>query len=154
LMGEVKTETEIILRNSLAHSLSVFAKGGPDKALERLNKLEIYTFANCADKMRYVYPSRQVPYMEHFANEQDIVARLGILSPLRSGAKPLIEIDGTVFEQKAACGHLLNEHYLNPIDDYLYPGESKYRRERDPYSDGGNQLQKPRLYKYFHGKRP
>jgi hypothetical protein len=154
LMGEVKTETEIILRNSLAHSLSVFAKGGPDKALERLNKLEIYTFANCADKMRYVYPSRQVPYMEHFANEQDIVARLGILSPLRDGANPLIEIDGTVFEQKAAWGHLLNEHYLNPIDDYLYPGESKYRRERDPYPGGGNQLQKPRLYKYFHGKRP
>ena len=154
LMGEVKTETEKILRNNLAHSLSEFARGGPDKALERLSKLEIYTFANCADKMCYVYPSRQVPYMEHFANEQDIVARLGILSPMRDGAKPLIEIDGPLFEQKAAWGHLLNEHYLNPIDDYLYPGERKYRREQDPYPGGEKQLQKPRLYKYFHGKRP
>ncbi len=87
LMGEVKTDTEIMLRNNLAHSLSEFARGGSHKALERLRKLEIYTFANCADKMRYVYPARQVPYMEHFANEQDIVARLGILSPLRDGAE-------------------------------------------------------------------
>ena len=51
LMGEVKTETQKILRNNLAHSFSEFARGGPDKALERLSKLEIYTFANCADKM-------------------------------------------------------------------------------------------------------
>jgi len=154
LMGQVKTDTEIMLRNNLAHSLSEFARGGSNKALERLAKLEIYTFANCADKMRYVYPARQVPYMEHFANEQDIVARLGILSPLRDGERPLIEIDGVVFEQKAAWGHLLNEHYLNPIDDYLYPGERRYRREQDPYPGAVQQPQKPRLYQYFHGKRP
>ena len=154
LMGQVKTDTEIMLRNNLAHSLSEFARGGSHEALQRLRKLEIYTFANCADKMRYVYPGLQVPYMEHFANEQDIVARLGILSPLRDGERPLIEIDGTVFEQKAAWGHLLNEHYLNPIDDYLYPGERRYRREQDPYPGAGQQPQKPRLYKYFHGKRP
>jgi hypothetical protein len=154
LMGEVKTETQKILRNNLAHSLSEFARGGPNKALERLSKLELYTFANCADKMRYVYPSRQVPYMEHFANEQDVVARLGILSPLRDGAEPLIEIDGPLFEQKSAWGHLLNEHYMAPIDDYLYPGERRYRREKDPYPGAGNRPQKPRLYDYFHGKRP
>ena len=104
--------------------------------------------------MRYVYPSRQVPYMEHFANERDVIARLGILSPLRDGPEALIEIDGPVFEQKAAWGHLLNEHYLTPIDDYLYPGEQKYCREEDPYPDGGQRPQKPRLYEYFHGKRP
>ena len=104
--------------------------------------------------MRYVYPSRQVPYMEHFANEQDVVARLGILSPLRDGVDPLIEIDGPVFEQKAAWGHLLNEHYLSPIDDYLYPGERRYCRDQDPYPWVGKQTQKPRMYEYFHGKRP
>ena len=154
LMGEVQTETQKIIRNNLAHSLSVFAKGGPTMALERLTKLEIYTFANCADKMRYVYPSRQAPYMEHFANELDVVARLGILSPLRDGPEALIEIDGPVFRQQAAWGHLLNEHYLTPIDDFLYPGERKYRRDEDPYPGIGKRPQKPRLYKYFHGKRP
>jgi len=154
LMGEVQTETQKILRNSLAHSLSEFTRGGPGKALERLAKLEIYTFANCADKMRYIYPARQVPYMEHFANEKDLVARLGILSPLRGDQKALIEIDGPVFQQKAAWGHLLNEHYMIPIDDYLYPGDRKYRREQDPYPGEGKRAQRPRLYEYFHGKRP
>lgn len=154
LMGEVQTETQKILRNNLAHSLCELAKGGPAMALERLMKLEIYTFANCADKMRYVYPSRQAPYMEHFANELDVVARLGILSPLRDGPAAPIEIDGPVFRQNAAWGHLLNEHYLTPIDDFLYPGERKYRREEDPYPGNGKRAQKPRLYKYFHGNRP
>jgi len=154
LMGEVKTETQKMLRNNLAHSFSELTRGGRNEALQRLGKLEIYTFANCADKMCYVYPSRQVPYMEHFANEQDVVARLGILSPLRDGADPLIEIDGPVFEQETAWGHLLNEHYLAPIDDYLYPGESRYRREQDPFPVKRAQQRKPRLYKYFHGKRP
>ena len=154
LMGTVKTETQKILRNNLAHSLSVFAGGGIVQAQEKLRKLEIYTFANCADKMRYVYPSRQLPYMEHFANEFDVVARLGVLSPLRRGPKALIEIDGPVFEQKGGWGHLLNEHYLAPIDDHLYPVNSKYRRPDNPYAGGSQRPQKPRLYEYFHGKQP
>ena len=154
LMGEVQTETQKILRNNLAHSFSGFARGGPEKALERLAKLEIYTFANCADRMRYVYPSRKAPYMEHFANEQDLVARLGILSPLRSGPDALIEIDGPVFEHKAAWSHLLNEHYLAPIDDYLYSGNENYRLDCNPFIRKGKAKQKPRLYKYFHGKLP
>ena len=78
-MGDVQTETQKILRDNLAHSLSRFARGGPEKALGRLAKLEIYTFANCADKMRHIYPTRQVPYMEHFANELDLVAGLQAL---------------------------------------------------------------------------
>ena len=154
LMGEVQTGTQKILRNNLAHSLSGFARGGPEKALDRLAKLEIYTFANCADKMRYVYPTRQVPYMEHFANELDLVARLGILSPLRGDSNTLIEIDGPVFEHKASWGHLLNEHYLTPIDDYLYPGGQKDRRGRNPFIRRGKGPRKPRLYQYFHGNQP
>jgi hypothetical protein len=154
LMGEVKTETQKILRNNLAHSLSVFAKGGITQAQEKLHKLEIYTFANCADKMRYVHPARQLPYMEHFANEFDMVARLGVLSPLRRGPKALIEIDGPVFEQKAGWGHLLNEHYLSLIDDHLYPANGKYHQADNPYAGGSQRRKKPRLYAYFHGKQP
>jgi hypothetical protein len=153
LMGGVQTESDKILRDNLAHSLSVFTRGGMEQALERLAKLEIYTFANCADKMRYVYPSRRLPYMEHFANEHDLVARLGVLSPLRDGPGSLVEIDGPVFEQKGAWGHLLNEHYLSPIDDYLYPGGRGHRRERDPFPRQGGTDSNPRLYEYFHGKR-
>jgi len=83
-----------------------------------------------------------------------VVARLGILSPLRDGAEPLIEIDGPLFERKSAWGHLLNEHYMTPIDDYLYPGQRRHHREQDPYPGAGKRSQKPRLYDYFHGKRP
>jgi len=154
LMGAVESETEKIVRNNLAHAFSEFARGGSDQALERLSKLEIYTFANCADKMRYVYPARRIPYMEHFANELDIVARLGILSPQRVGKGELIEIDGRVYEHKGAWGHLLNEHYLAPIDDFLYPGGKGFQRETDPYPGHGKNAEKPRLYAYFHGKKP
>lgn len=154
LMGVVETETQVTLRNNLAHSLSNFAKGGIFQAQEKLQKLEIYTFANCADKMGYVYPGTQLPYMEHFANQHDLVARLGILSPLRDDPNTLIEIDGPVFEQKDGWGHLLNEHYLSAIDNYLYPANSRRRPPQDPYGGDGKQALKPRLYEYFHGNRP
>ena len=90
--------------------------------------------------------------MEHFANECDLVERLGTLSPLRDESKPLIEIDGPVFLRTDAWGHLLNQHYLMPIDDYLYPGASKFRREEDPYPKAGEGSRRPRLYEHFHGK--
>jgi len=157
LMGGVQTETQKAVRNNLAHSLAQLTKGGLEEALSRLAKLEVYTFANCADRMRYVHPSLDVPYMEHFANEHDIVARLGVLSPLRgfgAQAETPIQIDGPVFVQRGAWGHLLNGHYLTPIDDYLYPGSRRYRRDDDPYPAVDDGLPESRLYGYFHGKRP
>lgn len=154
VMGEIRNDTHKVMRDNLAHALFEFMKHGPQTALERLGKLEIYTFANCADKMCYISPDRQIPYMEHFANEMDIVARLGVLSPLRHGDEELIEIDGPVFVQKDGLGHLLNEHYLMPIDDYLYPGTGKWSRDEDPYPSTDSALLQPHLYSYFHGKRP
>ena len=158
LMGPVEaereTETQKILRDKLAYSLHVFAEGGPAEAEKKLAKLEIYTFANCADKMRYVYPRKQIPYLEHFANERDLVARLGILSPLRGDSKSrLIEIDGPVFERKGAWGHLLNEHHLALIDHYLYPRKG-IPQEENPYPVKGGGPLNPRLYEYFHGNSP
>ncbi len=156
LMGGVQTETDKIVRDNLAHSLAELTKGGLREALLRLAKLEVYTFANCADRMRYVHPSLEVPYMEHFANERDIVARLGVLSPLRgagSQADAPIQIDGPVFVRTGAWGHLLNDHYLTPIDDYLYPGPREYSREDNPYPAIGQGPLQSRLYEYFHGKR-
>ena len=154
LMGEVDTDTQKAVRDNLAHSISVFTRGGHEGAWDKMRKLEIYTFANCADKMCYVYRRERVPYMEHFANEMDIVARLGVLSPLRGNGQNVIDIDGPVFEGKGTWGHLLNEHYLTAIDDHLYPVEGKPRHDRDPYPYRGRGRKRPRLYRYFHGKIP
>lgn len=154
LMGKVETEAQKVLRNSLAHALAEFTREKSKHVMKRLKKLEIYTFANCADKMCYVHKSAPLPYMEHFANEFDWVARLGVLSPLRSGAGATIKIDGPLFEQKGEWGHLLNEHYLTAIDDYLYPGAEPCIREDDPYPPGGNGAGESRLYHYFHGNSP
>jgi hypothetical protein len=104
--------------------------------------------------MRYVHVAEPLPYMEHFANEFDWVARLGILSPLRGDSGASIEIDGPVFEQKGEWGHLLNEHYLSAMDDYLYPGAAPYNRDENPFPPGGNGAAESRLYQYFHGKSP
>ena len=51
-----------------------------------LAKLEVYCFANCANTMPYIgaWEGRPVPWIENFGNEHDIVARLGMLAPLRS----------------------------------------------------------------------
>jgi len=154
LMGEVKTENLKILRNNLAHALAVFTEDKSVKVMDRLMKLELYTFANCADRMRYVAESEKLPYMEHFANEFDWVARLGILSPVRADGAATIEIDGPVYLQEREWGHLLNEHYLMAIDDHLYPGAGRHSRVENPFPPGGGGPARPRLYDYFHGKSP
>jgi hypothetical protein len=150
LMGGRK-QADKALRDDLAHGLSVFAAGTPSAVLEKLDKLEIYTFANCADTMKYVARrgGKAYPYLEHFANEFDIVARLGILSP-----NDRIDIDGPAFVQEGAWGHLLNEHHLFAIDDYLYPGPEAVPGGNPYRPAGGRRRAEPRLYGYFHGKRP
>jgi hypothetical protein len=160
-MGKLVTEEQKMLRNGLAHALAEFTRNRSEKVIERLAKLEIYTFANCADKMNYVttnlklpFAARELPYMEHFANEFDWVARLGILSPLRGDSENIVEINGEVYEQKEQWGHLLNEHYLMAIDDHLYPGSSRFRRNENPFPPIGGGEAKPRLYQYFHGNSP
>lgn len=154
LMGRVETENQKALRNGLAHALAEFTRDQSQHVMERLKKLEIFTFANCADKMRHVHVSEPLPYLEHYANEFDWVARLGILSPLRGEPGSTIEIDGPAFEQKGEWGHLLNEHYLAAIDDFLYPGAPPCNRAEDPFPPSGNGAAESRLYQYFHGNSP
>jgi hypothetical protein len=154
LMGEIRTESRKMLRNSLAHALFEFTRNRSARVEERLRKLELYTFANCADRMRHVLPEDALPYIENFANEYDWVARLGVLSPLLGGEGATVQIDGDLYLQPGEWGHLLNEHYLMAIDDYLYPGPDRHRRHDNPFqpADGGDA--RPRLYGYFHGKDP
>ncbi|GAA3918984.1 hypothetical protein [Litoribacillus peritrichatus] len=125
-----------------------------------LKKLEVYTFANCADKMTYVsYTVDEqgnevgLPYIENFANEFDLVARLGVLSPLKATNPDIIKIDGDVYEKTGldAWGHLLNQHYLFGMQAFL-EGKSG-----NPYQNvdqkEGEIPPTPRLYQYYDGKR-
>ena len=80
---------------------------GLDKELY-LKKLEIYCFANCATKMNYII--NELPYMEHFANNNDYVAALGC--NCGNDIKDIISIDGKKFIKKKS-GHMLNTHYID-----------------------------------------
>ena len=119
------------------------------KPFENMKKLEIYAFANCADNMQYVDDlqsemGRPVPYIESFANEKDLVARLGMLSP----RKDLwgIQIDGDCYIRYNEWGHLLNAHYLNGFDT----NRKDYAPFRLPSRNGAT----PRLFGYIDGSTP
>ncbi len=122
-----------------------------------LAKLEVYCFANCASTMTTIARTaegRPLPWIESFGNENDIVARLGMLAP-----RPRqwgIRIDGPRYERRGAWGHMLNEHYLKPI-------ERCQKRGRRPGGDGTpepyepvagseeSQGRIPRLFRYING---
>jgi len=92
----------------IAKVLSSLARLGLNKK-KYLEKLEIYAFACCASRMNYLMD--ELPYMEHFANDNDFVAKLGCNIPIE--IKSMVSIDGKKFIAKNRSGHMLNEHYLN-----------------------------------------
>jgi hypothetical protein len=126
-----------------------------------LGKLEIYCFANCANHMLYFDPStsdgRPIPWIENYGNEMDIVARLGMLAP--DAAQRNILIQGPQYLRPRAWGHLLNEHYLLPIEAVQRVGRKKGSKggtepfvliDGDPQASGGI----PRLFHYINGGSP
>ena len=150
LMRQFDDDRNEDLRASVAGCMAQFGSGRPDAVLARLRKLEVYTFANCADSMKQVVRRgrRALPWLEHFANENDIVARLGVLSP-----NDKVVIDGPRYIRRGAWGHLLNEHHLFPIQEHLEDGGSN--EVPDPYPPTGPVgSTMPRLYRYAHGGRP
>ncbi len=120
-----------------------------------LARLEIYCFANCATEMRYVDPVRALPWIESFGNEHDLVARLGMLAPhLATGQ---ITIDGPRWVHRGSWGHLLNLHYLRPIDlaQGGSPEPGPLTHTAEPYEPlGAGAADTPRLYAYINGGRP
>ena len=126
-----------------------------DITAAELARLEIYCFANCASQMRYVDPERELPWIESFGNEHDLVARLGMLAPRLIAEK--IAIDGPLWIHRGAWGHLLNAHYLRHIDlaqgGAAAPGPVTGTAEPfepvDPSVAGA-----PRLYGYLNGGTP
>ncbi|KAA8910666.1 hypothetical protein FN846DRAFT_938118 [Sphaerosporella brunnea] len=124
----------------LAHSQGGLIVGATVDALcadlppATLERLEIYTFGNAANHFsnppRCVhvhnangsqttlsnYPSatkRQIPIIEHYANQKDFVANLGVLNFVRT--KEENEFVGKVFVWLEKGGHLFWEHYLEPM---------------------------------------
>lgn len=127
----------------IAHSqgtviLSDVIKKLQETHLDLLYKLEVYTMANCAKNMCKKTDSlgRAVPYLEHFANTQDIVCRLGVLAR-QAKLRGEVHIDGPIFLRNA-FGHLLNAHYLSAVE----------------HQEFKNKKIKSRLYMYLNGNKP
>lgn len=115
----------------------------PAVGAEHLKKLEVYAFATCATELR---PIRGVPYIEHFANEHDMVAKLGVLAP-RAGCGAA-NIGDVEFEQPGAWGHLLNAHYLAALEQDFLDSASERFRPRP-----GASVTTSRLYRYWKQNR-
>jgi len=123
--------------------------------LDDVAKLELYCFANCATQMRYVDERAQLPWIESFGNQYDIVARLGVLAP--DPRKCGIAIDGPRYEREGAWGHLLNRHYLRAIDQRQRTGNQPgpVDQTADPFvlrdPRAWPDERQPRLYRYLNG---
>jgi hypothetical protein len=127
LMGH--SQGGIIISNVVKELVRKYA--GQDILL----KLEVYTFASAADEMASddiltKRSGRLVPYIEHYANCGDFVARMGILQ--RHG------MAGEIYEINKE-GHLLNAHYLPEISARQYRSACFGNRARlYEYLDGGS----------------
>ena len=126
--------------------------------MAELRKLEIYCFATCANVMTGLLPRKPddaaIPYLEHFGNEHDMVARLGMLAPHPETHG--IRIAGPHFVRPNAWGHLLGEHYLYPLADVQRVGRRRGGRgDSAPFSPPVNAAPAiPRLYGYLNGGVP
>ncbi|MCJ1403152.1 hypothetical protein MMC11_006375 [Xylographa trunciseda] len=125
-----------------------------------LAKLEVYTFGNAArhfnNPIRYfAHPQNRIPHVanrpqplnliesrpservirhiEHYANEDDFVAKIGVLKFSPSVAKKSMKVNpfhGAVYTRKAT-GHLLNQHYL----DFMFEMKDGIVQESNPFMD-------------------
>lgn len=127
--------------------------------MDELAKLEVYCFANCATSMRYAIPPAfdraPVPWIESFGNEHDIVARLGMQAP--RAERWGVAIDGPRYVRPGGWGHLLGEHYLQPIEQAQKVGRRQGGRDgAAPYTTvlGAEAGATPRLYDYLNGGEP
>lgn len=122
-----------------------------------LARLEIYCFATCANVMTWYRPAangqQAIPYLEHFGNEHDIVARLGMLAPHAAARR--IRIDGQRYLRLGGWGHLLNEHYLYPLAAVQRRGRRRGGQDSAaPFAAMDGAQGTPRLYTYINGGAP
>ncbi len=165
----VEKEKVIVIAHSqggiiVAAALEKLAK----KYQKYLHKLEIYTFACPADEMATMTQcikklcecdnnkDNNKPYLEHFVNKQDLVAKLGVLRAekcwesrswsnrfLNCAVPKLlvdsqerkffgIDIEGDIYA-KDRKGHLLNAHYLFDFEKELYKNCLDYSKQAKLY---------------------
>jgi len=112
----------IIASNVITNALW---SNGPDidgAQIKKLMKkyLEVYAFANCANQM----PDCHLNHLENITNGRDTVAWLGALFPFWNFWQDTngrgIEIGGTFVTEPYLWGHLLNTHYLHPMQNNRY----------------------------------
>ncbi|EAU92207.2 hypothetical protein CC1G_13022 [Coprinopsis cinerea okayama7 len=93
----------------------LFAELAPDV----FDKLEVYTFGSAANHFHNALRSvvapgieedRQIKVIEHYVNENDFVAQIGI-QHFATGV-PGAQYLGKIFTRKAEGGHMFNEHYM------------------------------------------
>jgi len=75
-----------------------------------LRKLEVYTFANAS--RRFINPGKLVSRIEHYANDQDPISKVGVLSEIHSE-----DFHGEIFINNKK-GHLFNTFYSLNKNDY------------------------------------
>ena len=120
---------------------------------DELAKLEIYTFGNCASLMGFVDRKARLPYLESYGNEFDVIARLGVLG---CGEAPRdARVGGERFVRRGAWGHLLNAHYLHPMEqEWRALQEGRSHRTLALKALPFNEARVPRLFEYFAGASP
>eukprot|EP01102_Stenamoeba_stenopodia_P006222 TRINITY_DN1706_c0_g1_i3.p2 TRINITY_DN1706_c0_g1~~TRINITY_DN1706_c0_g1_i3.p2 ORF type:complete len:630 (-),score=187.91 TRINITY_DN1706_c0_g1_i3:525-2414(-) len=84
---------------------------------KHLQKLEVYLFASPAAE---VLSFDGKVHIEHFANQSDLVALLGVLSPKREELEPNAADPQWVFIRNRN-GHLLNEDYVRDWEQPIFP---------------------------------
>lgn len=155
--AQVYAPPEFVYPEQEALDLGDFEPLQPDE----LAKLEVYCFANCANRMSYWKPPRRgsppVPWIESFGNANDLVARLGMLNP--RPAHWGIRLDGPQYVRPGAWGHLLNQHYLSGIEASQKQGRKHGGRgDAAPFVLANRtafpRALQPRLFDYLNGGSP
>lgn len=90
----------------LASALEIMVKSYGNGIFKNV---EVYTFGAALDRLIHI----DGLFCEHFANENDFVARVSTIAYDR-------DIAGTTYVRKGARGHLLNSHYIGAMAQGLY----------------------------------
>lgn len=135
----------------LCHSQGTIITSGAIRRLiktnnEDLQRMEVYTFAFCANA--FPQNDQGYPYVEHFANKKDFVARLGAV-PVNK-----FKIPGDIYTTEWS-GHLFNAHYLCGIETQSYQYDLLANGYQDKQADQQKFANKsPRLYRYLVNAKP
>jgi hypothetical protein len=129
------------------------ALGLPPLTVEELRKLEVYCFATCATDLRAILDDEHpAPYIEHFGNTHDLVARLGMFAPERGAGRT--HLGGVRFVCEGGWGHLLNAHYLAPLERQWSGATDAAFTARAPHAGAESRLREAYLQANPPGEQP